>query len=158
MSLRAVHVLQSGVIPYRIGKSGAVKVLLVGRGKKTRWGIPKGTAEPGLSLPENAAKEAYEEAGVRGQLATRAAGKYSALKRLRVTGQEITVEVWVYLLKVNEIACRWPEKGKRRVKWVSAAKAAQMLQEPLLRELCEELAQDLKPRKSREDSASHRAL
>jgi 8-oxo-dGTP pyrophosphatase MutT (NUDIX family) len=157
MSLRSVRVLQSGVIAYRIGKSGEVKVLLVGRGKKARWGIPKGTAEPGLSLPQNAAKEAYEEAGVSGQLETRPLGKYSARKRLR-TGEEITIDVWVYLLKVSKTARRWPEKGKRRTKWVSVAKAVQLLQEPLLRELCEELADGRNADRPREDGASDRAV
>jgi 8-oxo-dGTP pyrophosphatase MutT (NUDIX family) len=157
MSLRSVRVLQSGVIAYRIGKSGEVKVLLVGRGKKARWGIPKGTAEPGLSLPQNAAKEAYEEAGVSGQLEPRALGKYSARKRLR-SGDEITIEVWVYLLKVSETARSWPEKGKRRTKWVSALKAVQLLQEPLLQELCEDLAQGRNAPRPQGDDASDRAV
>ena len=131
--------IQSGVLAYRTNKAGKRRILLIGRGKASRWGIPKGKAEPGLSLAENAAKEAFEEAGVIGQVAARTAGKFCAKKRVR--DAEITIEVWVYLLKVTQTAHSWPEKDKRRTKWVSCLKAAELLQEPFLKELCARLSE-----------------
>lgn len=56
-------VLQSGVLPYRVRKSGKVEILLVATGHFGRWGIPKGHAEPQITLAANAVKEAFEEAG-----------------------------------------------------------------------------------------------
>jgi len=139
----SVRRLQSGALAYRTGKSGKTQILLVGRGKGARWGIPKGAAEPGLSLAENAAKEAFEEAGIIGQVATRAAGKFCAKKRIR--DAQVIIDVWVYMLEVNSIAPKWPEKSWRRTKWVSCAKAAELLQEPLLKELCLRLAEARHP-------------
>ena len=34
----------------------------------------------------------------------------------------------------------WPEKGKRKIKWVSCEAAARHLREPLLAQLCHRLA------------------
>jgi phosphohistidine phosphatase len=58
---------QSAVIPYRRGPSG-LEVLLVTSRKGTRWVLPKGVVEPDLSPAASAAKEALEEAGVRGPI------------------------------------------------------------------------------------------
>ena len=35
------------------------------------------------------------------------------------------VEVWVYLLEVDEMLDNWPEKEERQIKWVSFKVAAQ---------------------------------
>lgn len=113
-------------------------MLVVGKRRSRKWGIPKGKAEPELSLSDNAAKEAFEEAGVRGQIGTEPLGTYRALKRVR--GLKTVIEVWVYLLEVTETATKWPEKDKREVRWCSPNEAANLLQEPLLAELCRRLA------------------
>jgi 8-oxo-dGTP pyrophosphatase MutT (NUDIX family) len=131
--------LQSGALPYRIDKSGRVRVLLVGtRSRRGRWGIPKGAAEPAITLRENAAKEAFEEAGVTGTMAPYAAGCFRATKRRGLT--EHFIEVWVYLLEVDCIADDWPEKSSRLTKWVKPAEAAEILRVPFLARLCRELA------------------
>src|SRR5271165_7023104 len=57
---------QSGVLAFRRLENGGVAVLLVKKPRSSNWGIPKGNAVPGLTLSENAAKEAFEEAGVKG--------------------------------------------------------------------------------------------
>jgi hypothetical protein len=51
------------------------------------------------------------------------------------------IEVWVYLLEVTEALPRWPERGKRAVRWVSCEVAARQLREPVLTHLCHRLAQ-----------------
>ena len=132
--------LQSGALPFRIDKRGRVRVLLVTTGPRGgRWGIPKGTAEPELSLCQNAVKEAFEEAGVSGTVAPHAAGCFRTTKRRGLC--ERFIEVWVYLLQVECTAEDWPEKAKRRTKWVKPEEAAQVLREPLLSRLCLELKQ-----------------
>jgi 8-oxo-dGTP pyrophosphatase MutT (NUDIX family) len=126
--------LQSGVLAYRIERHGKVRILLVRTRRSKRWGIPKGGLKPGLSMAENAANEAFEEAGVRGEVATTSSGMYRTSKRAWY-GDAI-VEVWVYLLRVTEQLKQFPEKGQREAKWVSCRAAARMLREPLLAGLC----------------------
>jgi 8-oxo-dGTP pyrophosphatase MutT (NUDIX family) len=126
--------LQSGALAYRVERHGKVRVLLVRTRRSKRWSIPKGELKPALSMPENAAEEAFEEAGVRGEVATASSGMYRRTKRAWY-GDAI-VEIWVYLLRVSEQLKQFPEKGQRETKWVSCGAAAKMLREPLLAELC----------------------
>jgi 8-oxo-dGTP pyrophosphatase MutT (NUDIX family) len=132
-------VLQSGALPYRIDETGEVRVLLVTASRSRRWTIPKGAAEPHLTLAENAAKEAFEEAGVVGEIAPHASGMFRAIKR-RPEGDSL-IEVWVYLLKVTEELETWPEKDRRDVQWVSCSTAAALLGEPVFQRICAELKQ-----------------
>ena len=69
----------SGVLAFRRLKDGEVAVLLVKKPNLNNWGIPKGNAEPDLSLAENAAKEAFEEAGVQGCIEAYSSGTYRAV-------------------------------------------------------------------------------
>ena len=70
---------QSGVIPYRLG-SGDVEVLLITSLQKKRWIIPKGIIEYGYSHQESAENEAYEEAGIEGQIDPSPIGEYRLQK------------------------------------------------------------------------------
>jgi 8-oxo-dGTP pyrophosphatase MutT (NUDIX family) len=126
--------VQSGVLAFRRLDDGDIVVLLVKKPNSKNWGIPKGNAEPDLTLAENAAKEAYEEAGVKGHIAPRSAGTYRAVKRM--SGMKLVVEVSVYLLEVFETAKKWPEMDEREIIWCSPREAAILLREPLLVELC----------------------
>lgn len=134
---------QSGALAYRRTKRGRVEVLLVKKPLAQNWGIPKGKLEPDLTPWDNAAKEAFEEAGLKGKIGPVALGSYRALKR--VADQKVLIEVLVYPLEVTRVAKRWPEKARRLVKWCSPLEAARLLREPLLSELCQKLArgQDL---------------
>jgi len=131
--------LESGALAYRLDRKGEPRVLVLTTTKGKHWGIPKGRTEPHLSFGDNAAKEAFEEAGIRGEVAANSAGMYRTTKRL--PGTETVIEVWVYLLKVTQTLDDFPEKGRREIKWVSCDEAAQLLREPLLAKLCHELAQ-----------------
>ena len=130
--------LQSGALPFRMRKDGKAEVLLVTTGPRQRWSIPKGKAEPYLRLDQNAAKEAFEEAGALGKIASLACGKFRTTKRRGDV--ERILEVWVYLLEVERIADEWPERARRRIKWARAKEAAKILREPFLSELCRHLA------------------
>jgi 8-oxo-dGTP pyrophosphatase MutT (NUDIX family) len=130
--------LQSGALAFRRLDDGEIAVLLVRKRQSNDWGIPKGKAEPDLSLAENAAKEAFEEAGVKGRIDTHASGTYRTTKRKY--GLKLVVEVSVYMLEVFETAKSWPEKGEREIGWFAPGEAALMLNEPLLAELCAGLA------------------
>lgn len=129
--------LESGVLAYRLDRRGEPRVLVVTTAKGGRWGIPKGRVEPYLSFGDNAAKEAFEEAGVLGEVTPTSAGMYRATKRRSTC--DTVIEVWVYLMKVTETLEQFPEKGRREVKWVSPPEAAKLLREPFLAKLCQEL-------------------
>jgi ADP-ribose pyrophosphatase YjhB (NUDIX family) len=129
--------LQSGALVYRVTGRNRREVLLVRKRRSKRWGIPKGTAKPYLSLAQNAAKEVFEETGVIGVMQPNSIGKFHAVKRAPV-GQQI-LEVWLYLLRATESKKDFPESGERETKWVGCKKAAEQLGEPVLAELCRQL-------------------
>ena len=95
-----------------------------------RWIIPKGNVRPGLTPSRAAEKEAFEEAGVKGVIASAIPlGFYSYLKRLE-SGETCPATVEVYILRVKQQLKKWPEKGERKLAWLSAKKAERMVQEP----------------------------
>jgi 8-oxo-dGTP pyrophosphatase MutT (NUDIX family) len=141
MSPGADATLESGVLAFRREQNGEPLVLLISKRRSKKWGIPKGRAEPHLSLHENAAKEAFEEAGVIGYIAPSSVGMFRAEKAGANSLRKQIIEVWVYLLEVTETLPDWPEKEKRTTRWVSCEAAAQQLREPVLTRLCHRLAQ-----------------
>jgi ADP-ribose pyrophosphatase YjhB (NUDIX family) len=134
-------ILESGVLAFRREHNGQPLVLLISKRRSKKWGIPKGRAQPHLSLHENAAKEAFEEAGVIGYIAPSSVGMFRAEKTTINPPRKQVIEVWVYLLEVTETLPDWPEKEKRTTRWVSCEAAAQQLREPVLTRLCHRLAQ-----------------
>jgi len=140
VSRGSAAILESGVLAFRREGSGAPLVRLIGKKRSKKWGIPKGRAEPHLSLHENAAKEAFEEAGVIGCIAPSSIGMFRAEKASHNALGKQVIEVWVYLLEVTETLPDWPEKGKRTIRWVPCEVAARQLREPVLARLCHRLA------------------
>jgi 8-oxo-dGTP pyrophosphatase MutT (NUDIX family) len=120
---------QTGVIAYRI-VGGKVRVLLVTSRDTGRWIIPKGNIDAGTIPADAAAKEAYEEAGIKGAIASPLPlGIYTYFKKLQ-SGEVRAASVEVYLLRVKERLKRWPEKGERKLSWVSTKEAVRLIEEP----------------------------
>jgi 8-oxo-dGTP pyrophosphatase MutT (NUDIX family) len=124
--------LQVAALPWRNGKRG-IEVMLITSRDTGRWLVPKGWPELGEELHESAAREAHEEAGLEGVTSPVEAGRYFYSKVAAGTGMRC--EVMVYPLEVRGTAGKWKEKGKRKRKWVSPARAAEMVAEPDLAEL-----------------------
>jgi 8-oxo-dGTP pyrophosphatase MutT (NUDIX family) len=116
--------IQYGALPYRFNESGSVEVLLITSRKTKRWIIPKGWPIKGLKPSKAAAREAYEEAGVRGRIARRAFGHYVYEKRLEDSIITIPCQVQVFLLTVERQSKDWPELKQRMARWFPAAEAA----------------------------------
>jgi phosphohistidine phosphatase len=123
---------QSAAIPVRRSADG-VQVLLVTSRSGKRWIVPKGIVEKQLTPAESAAKEAWEEAGVRGALLPGPIGSY----RYEKWGGTCTVEVFV--LRVEEWADQWPEPERRR-RWAGLEEAAGEVREPDLAALVRTVA------------------
>jgi len=129
---------QAGAIPYAV-VDGEVRVLLVTSRGSGRWLIPKGNIDAGLTPAQAAAKEAYEEAGIRGKITTDTPlGFFTSSKTVK-SGRERPVTVEVYALLVDRQLKRWPEARQREARWMSASDAARSVKEPGLARLLERL-------------------
>ncbi|MBN3941341.1 NUDIX hydrolase [Nostoc sp. NMS9] len=117
MSRKASKVFkQSGVIPYRVN-NGKVEILLITTRDFQHWVIPKGDIPNGMSPPDSAAKEAWEEAGIIGQVDANELGIY----KYRKQGKIYCVKM--YLLSVDMLSEDYPEASKRKRQWVEVNKA-----------------------------------
>ncbi len=131
---------QSGVIPFR-GSLQSLEILLVTSRSNKRWIIPKGLIEPGLSPQDSALQEAYEEAGLRGQIVGGEIGQYQYQKWGGVC------MVSVYPMNVTEILESWPESSLRKRKWFTLENCLNKIREKDLRNLIEILPVSLKNQK-----------
>lgn len=125
---------QYAALPWRRSAEGVVEVLLITSRETRRWVIPKGWPIKGMKSPQSAAREAYEEAGVVGEVRKKPVGFFQYDKRLR-SGRLQRVSVDVFALQVTEERQDWPEKGQREKLWTLPADAAARVDEPELREL-----------------------
>ena len=119
---------QSAVLPYRQGPDG-LEVLLVTSRKRSRWVLPKGIVEPGLTAPQSAAKEAREEAGVDGHVGAESLGSY----RYKKWGGTCEVEVFPMEVRVEKEA--WPEMQIRQREWMTLGEASNRVTEKRLKEI-----------------------
>jgi 8-oxo-dGTP pyrophosphatase MutT (NUDIX family) len=131
---------QAGVIPYRI-LDGKVQVLLLTSRDSGRWIIPKGNINGNATPAKAAEKEAYEEAGVKGTITSSIPLGIYTYSKIVASGEARPAAVEVYLLRVKDRLKKWPEKGERKLSWVSTKEAVRLVEEPgmvpLLRRLME---------------------
>ncbi len=119
---------QSGAVPYRLNDQ-QLEVLLVTSRSRRHWIVPKGVIEYNLSPATSAAKEAEEEAGVRGTIIPKPLGVYTRRKA------EGTLEVILFPLAVTEVLSVWPEEHLRRRRWTTISEARIMIDQPELAHL-----------------------
>jgi phosphohistidine phosphatase len=122
---------QSGVVPYRFRK-GRLEVFLITSRSNRRWIIPKGIIERNYSARNSAAKEALEEAGIRGRVAGRQLGVY----RNRKQGRTCTVKVFPML--VSRVYKDWAEDDRKR-QWVPLDKALKLIENEDLKRVIQKL-------------------
>jgi 8-oxo-dGTP pyrophosphatase MutT (NUDIX family) len=127
-------ITQYGALAWRETAAGGRQILLITSRETKRWVIPRGNPIPGLSPPEAAAQEAWEEAGIRGETSAEAIGAYRYEKR-RPDGSSVPAEVHVFAMRVREEAEAWPEAKQRERRWFSPAEASEAVDEPELKTL-----------------------
>jgi 8-oxo-dGTP pyrophosphatase MutT (NUDIX family) len=115
-----VHYPQSGVIPFKMVNS-EIEILLISTKSRRHWITPKGLIEDGLTPAETAIQEAYEEAGIQGELFNSNVGIY----RYQKWGG--TCEVEIFLLAVTRLLDRWPEDYFRERVWRTIDEARTMV-------------------------------
>ena len=125
--------LQYAALSYRYRKRhDALEVLLITSRDTGRWVIPKGWPMEGRPSYAVAEREAYEEAGVKGKVHKEPIGYYMYQKGL-AKGLSVPCKVHVYALEVDDLCKNFPEKGERRLEWVSLTEAAERVAEPGLK-------------------------
>ncbi|WP_275789159.1 NUDIX hydrolase [Pararhizobium gei] len=127
--------MQCGALCYRFKKKSAMPEMLLITSRDTgRWVIPKGWPMEGKLCHEAAAREAYEEAGVKGHASDEKIGFYMYDKGLN-NGLKVECMVQVYPVVVLDMLKNFPEKGSRKLEWVSFGEAAKRVAEPALKTL-----------------------
>ena len=130
---------QYAALPWR--QAQRFEILLITSRETRRWVIPKGWPIPAHSAAESAAQEAYEEAGIRGEMAAHAMGHYTYSKRLR-GGAKKRFRVDVFAMEVTEVLDQWPEAHERARQWLSPQEALTLVEEPELAALIRTFAGD----------------
>lgn len=126
--------VQCAALPWRRTEAGEVEILLITSRETRRWVIPKGWPHRGLGPAASAAREAFEEAGVLGEVSRKPIGAYRYDKRLK-SGRVQHVRVAVYAMRVVEERDAWPEMGEREKQWARGDEAASRVTEPELSRL-----------------------
>ena len=125
---------QFAALPWRRKAVGGIEVLVISSGETRRWVLPKGWPMRDRTPAQAAAQEAYEEAGVVGEADEEPLGDYGYGKRLR-DGAVQDVRVAVFAMEVFVEQLTWPEAGQRDKLWTSPEQAAELVDEPELRDL-----------------------
>jgi 8-oxo-dGTP pyrophosphatase MutT (NUDIX family) len=129
---------QSGVIPYRVS-NGKIEVLLISARRSQDWVIPKGGIKTAMNPPDSAAKEAWEEAGVIGQVGSKKLGTYDYHK------QGNTYQVKVFLLSVETVLSDWPEAHTRVRQWLDFSQAVKRVKPAALKRLLKATSNQISP-------------
>lgn len=130
--------VQYAALPWRRA-NGSLEILLVTTRRTHRWIVPKGWPVPGRSPAECAALEAYEEAGISGEIANEPVGSFLYEKR-RKSGDLLPCKVEVFPLEVQRERQTWPEKDARDTRWCSPEEALARVEEPGLRRVIADFA------------------
>ena len=123
---------QSGAIPYTVVEGRAVFLIVTSR-RTGRWIFPKGSVIEGMTPWDSAAREAFEEAGVEGEIETVPVGAYRDMKTMGI--RRSPIEVDLYPLRFARQLDEWPEKRSRYRHWVILPEAKRLLSNPEMADL-----------------------
>lgn len=124
---------QVGALPYFF-RGGRLHLVLVMNSSQSRWIIPKGQPEAGMTRHDVAVMEAMEEAGVIGNCLP---GHGLACRR---KGEKV---LYIYPLRATTVLKKWPEMAWRKRAVVPLAKALRMISDPDLAHSIQRLASRL---------------
>ena len=125
---------QVAALCYRT-KGKKKEVLLVTSRGTGRWILPKGWPMDGMTACDAAIAEAWEEAGVKPKSVHREPlGCFDYVKD-RDEGLPTPCDTQVYAVEVGSMADSFPEAGERERRWMSPAKAAELVEEQGLKDI-----------------------
>ncbi len=117
---------QYGVLPWRKDKRGAIQLLLITSRRRRRWIVPKGWPVESRAPYMAAALEAFEEAGVIGEVWPSSLADYHYMKESR-EGAFRRCRVSLFPFRVRGTLTHWPERGDRQRRWFPIAEAAELV-------------------------------
>ncbi len=115
-----------GVIPYKV-KDDSVWVLMVTSQTRRRWIFPNGNLEQDETGAQAAAREGFEEAGVKGSIEKKHTINTIIGKSAPDGIEDVKVEF--FAMEVLKQAEKWPEKSQRKRKWVSLDAAKDLVRD-----------------------------
>lgn len=121
---------QAAALPVMETEEG-LKVILIST-HKGNWTIPKGVIDPGDTPQEAALREAWEEAGLEGEMEQVEFDRFTQKK----WGGECTIRV--FRMNVETLLDEWPEDVGRKRVCLSLDEASEMIvkrQKPILEKL-----------------------
>ena len=119
-------------------KDDEPEFLLV-RTRSGRWTFPKGGVDDDATHADAAAREAYEEAGVKGRIEREPFHWYFHSKREHFSSDRDVVTVQAHLCEVERLVD--PKEGHRNPTWFKADKARRRLRENRSPELAQEVVE-----------------
>lgn len=126
---------QYGAVCFRhIGSEDEVEILLITSRESRRWVIPKGWPIKKKKPYETAATEAFEEAGVEGNVRKKPIGRYTYLKELQ-SDVVLPCIVELFQIEVKDLADNFKERDERVLAWGSPDEAARRVREIELKSL-----------------------
>lgn len=140
---------QYGAIPWRIDRNGNLQLLMIRHRLGGPWSFPGGLPAEGCSPARSAARRAFEEAGVVGQLSTEPIGSFRCME----AGTDGAIEpetAILFTLHVRGTLLNWPGKTRRKRDWRSVEEAVKLVKEPELIEFLRSLEVDPKVRSGSE--------
>lgn len=117
--------VQTAALCTRDAVSGP-EFLLIKTLQRGLWVIPKGWPMKNITLAQAAAREAWEEAGVRGDIADTPLGHFTYTK-IKKSGLPVQCKAFVFHLPVADVSDAYPEAHKRERQWVSADRASELV-------------------------------
>lgn len=114
---------QVAAIPVR-WTDGKPEILLITTRGQGRWIVPKGWALLDCLATECAAREAFEEGGVTGQVEPYSLGVFEYWKKSKQG--KLFFEVTAYAMHVEHVLADWPERGVRKRAWFAPDVAARL--------------------------------
>lgn len=144
-----------GCIPYRFDANcsssdvvRSMEVLVISSQKGYGMMFPKGGWESDETVKQAASREAFEEAGIRGNV-ERKLGNWKYISSTQAVNEGI-----MFPLKVTEELNHWPEMSARNRRWVSVAEAREGCKHPWMREALDRLVRRLSSLIRRQKSGS----
>lgn len=117
---------QYGVLPWREGRHGDLRILLITERNKPDWRVPRGWPIRGRVPFMSAALDAFEEAGIIGDIDPQPLTNYLH-SGLDTKGAGFSCRVTLFAMRVRGTLLHWKEKNERQRRWFGVEEAASRL-------------------------------
>lgn len=133
---------QYGVLPWRESREGDLRILLITERNQPGWGVPKGWPAEGRMPLMSAALNAFDEAGIIGDIDPKPLTDYHYSVPDR-NGAGYPRCVTLFAMRVRGTLLHWKEQSERQRRWFGIDEAATRLQNAELAGFVHSLGQRL---------------